>query len=157
MNVSRVAPIAAAALLTALPAGAAQYVYPLQGQGMARQASDEADCARLAAQQQGVDPASRGTYQPSGAPTGSAGDASATAPVLGAIPGNGLQGGAAGALGGGGPGQAGTATDALVHNAGGVAGRESPVGSASAARTSAPSGVEAARDACLKARGYSVH
>ena len=157
MNVSRVALIGAATMLIALPAVAAQYVYPLKGQGTAKQASDEADCAQQVAREQGVDPERRGAYQPSGAPTGTAGDTSARAPVLGALPGHGLQGGPAGALGGGGPGQAGTATDALVHNDGGVAGREGPTGGAGPARAGAPTGAEAARAACLTARGYSVH
>ena len=156
MKVSRAALIAVAGLLVALPANAAQFVYPLQGQGPAKQASDEVDCANLAAQQQGVDPA-RSRFQPDGAPIGMAGDTSASAPELGALGGNGLQGGAAGALGGGGPGQVGTATDALVHDAGGVAGSEGPTGGPGAANAAAPSGFDKARAACLIARGYSVH
>ena len=152
MKVARAALIAVAGLLVALPANAAQFVYPLQGQGPAKQSSDESDCSQLAAQQLGLDPTTRSTFHPDGAPTGTAGDASASVPI-----GTGLQGGPAGALGGGGPGRVGTATDALVHNAGGVAGREGSTAGRDVASAAAPSGFDKARAACLTARGYSVH
>ena len=148
--------LGAAALLLALPAYAAQYVYPLQGQDPGKQATDEADCSDWAANQAGIDREAGGRFTADAAPTGSAGDVSASVPVLGAIPGNGLQGGPAGALGGGGPGEAGSATDALVNNAGGVAGRDSVMG-AGTPGDAAPSGLDKARAACLTARGYSVH
>jgi hypothetical protein len=156
MKLARTALIAAAGLLVALPAGAAQYVYPLQGQDAAKQSSDEADCSSWAANQEGLDREAGASFLPDAAATGTAGDAVASVPSLGALPGNGLQGGAAGALGGGGPGEVGSATNALVNNAGGVAGREGAAGGA-AAPGSAPSGFDTARAACLTARGYSVH
>ena len=152
MQVSRTTLIAAAALLLAAPAQAAQFVYPLRGQSPATQDGDVADCAQIASQKSGFSPGPRETYLP---PATAAGDASGTRTDLGAI-GGGQQGGPAGALGGGGPGQAGAATDALVSDAGGAAAAENGVGGGSA-QSGSRAAYNAARAACLTQRGYSVH
>src|SRR5580693_8261048 len=100
MKTTCMALVAAVGLLASPFAEAAQYVYPIRGQDMATQASDEADCSTLARQQSGFDPST----SPSApfqafAPTGEASDTAAINLDLGAI-GNGGQGGPAGALGG---------------------------------------------------------
>jgi hypothetical protein len=160
-----------ASLLVAAPlANAAQYVYPIRGQDMAKQASDEADCSTLAKQQSGFDPStSPATAFQDFAPTGTASDTAATgAMVLGAI-GNGQQGGAAGALGGGGPGEVGSEVTAMTGAVGPSLGvvdeltgaPEPEVGALQPTvrkPQQAPGQAEynRARAACLSARGYSV-
>ncbi len=150
-------------------ADAAQYVYPIRGQDMARQANDEADCSSLARQQSGFDPST----SPSApfqafAPTGTASDTAATSMAFGADGGGG-QGGAAGALGGGGPGETGAAVTAMTGATGpslGVVdeltGAPSPdVGALQprvrkAQEASGQADYDRARAACLSGRGYSV-
>jgi hypothetical protein len=170
MKTARLALIGASFLLGAPFADAAQYVYPIRGQDMAKQASDEADCSTLARQQSGFDPST----SPSApfqafAPTGAATDTSTrSSMVLGAI-GSGGQGGPAGALGGGGPGEAGAAVTTMTGATGpslGVVdeltGAPPPEIDALQPRVrNSPQALgradyDQARAACLSGRGYSV-
>jgi hypothetical protein len=161
--------VGASLFLGAPLADAAQFVYPMRGQDMATQASDEADCATLARQQSGFDP----SKSPSApfqvfAPTGTASDTAATGMVLGAIGGGG-QGGAAGALGGGGPGEAGAAVTAVAGPTGPSLGVVDDLTGAPAPEVGAllpdvgkpqqapgQADYDRARAACLSGRGYSV-
>jgi hypothetical protein len=169
MKTTCMALVAAASFLTSPFADAAQYVYPLRGQDMARQAGDEADCSTLARQQSGFDP-STSTSMPfqAFAPTGTASDTVATSMVLGAIGGGG-QGGPAGALGGGGPGEAGAAVTAMTGAASPslgvvdeVTGAPEPDVVALQPRVRKPEQApgqaeyDRVRAACLTGRGYSV-
>jgi hypothetical protein len=159
-----------ASLFIAAPlAEAAQYVYPLHGQDMAKQADDEADCSTLAERQSGFDPSKASTAFEAYAPTGTASDTAATGGMaLGAI-GGGEQGGAAGALGGGGPGEVGSEVTAMTGATGpslGVVdeltGAPSPDVSAvqptvrRPQQTPGQAQYDQARAACLTGRGYSV-
>ena len=108
MKTACLALIGASVLLATAPAaGAAQYVYPLRGQDLAKQAGDEADCSTQARQQSGFDPKAAGGPFEAYAPTGTASDTVASGMPLTAV-GGGHPGGAAGALGGGGPGDVGS-------------------------------------------------
>ena len=169
MKTTCLAVIGAALFLGPPLADAAQYVYPIRGQDMAKQASDEADCSTLARQQSGFDPST----SPSApfqafAPTGTPSDTAATSMDLGAIGGGG-QGGPAGALGGGGPGEAGAAVTAMTGAIGPSLGVVDELTGAPAPDVDAlqprvrkpqqPSGqanYDRARAACLSGRGYSV-
>jgi hypothetical protein len=168
---------AAVGLLFSLPAHAAQYVYPSQGQDKARQASDEAECSAWAKQQTGFDPA-KAAAAGRGAPTGSATDTSALTSALGAIPGGGgmgvpgvggggLPGGIPGVGGGGIPGVGGMGGAAgMLGSVGGQSGGASQalgmvnqaIGKHPQQQQSSPglADYDRARAACLTGRGYSV-
>ncbi|HWF78267.1 MAG TPA: hypothetical protein VN694_13940 [Caulobacteraceae bacterium] len=167
MKTACLALLAATTLLTAPLADAAQYVYPLKGQDLAKQSGDEADCSTLARQQSGFDPSKSAQFE-AYAPTGTATDTVATGVSLGAIAG-GQQGGAAGALGGVGPGQVGSE----VTNMTGAVGPSLGVVDELTGAPSPDVGVlqpnvrrppqapgqaeyDHARAACLSDRGYSV-
>jgi hypothetical protein len=160
--------IGASLLLAAPLAQAAQFVYPIRGQDMARQAGDEADCSTLAKQQSGFDPPK--TALQDYAPVGTASDTAATGSMtLGSVGANGLQGGPAGALGGGGPGTVGSEVTAMTGSTGPSLGvLDDLTGAPEPATGTLQLGVrrpqlaagqadyEKDRAACLTARGYSV-
>jgi hypothetical protein len=142
---------AMAALALALPAGAAQVVYPAKGQSADQQKKDESACYSWATQQTGFDPAKP---PPAAAPA-------QPAPVTGS--GARARGAAAGAVIGGASG--GDAGQAAVAGAAVGASRqrrenrqvaESQNQAASQQQAAGQDAFYKARAACLEGRGYSV-
>ena len=169
MKTATLALICAGLFLAAPLAEAAQYVYPLRGQDIAKQANDEADCSTLARQQSGFDPSQTASapFQVF-APTGTPSDTSTVTTAYGAA-GNGQAGGPAGALGGA-PGQVGTTVTAMTGSVGPSLGVVDELTGAPAPdetalqpevrrpQTSSPgqADYDSERAACLSGRGYSV-
>jgi hypothetical protein len=163
MKAHRQIGLIALAALIATQAGAAQYVYPTQGQDKAKQAKDEADCAAWATQQTGFDPAKASTASSAGG-AGLSGTAAAAA--MGAIPGASNLAPAAAMLNGGGQaasvtnlGAAASSISGLGGQAGGASQALGMLGQASGQPKAAKPGqadYDQARAACLSGRGYSV-
>lgn len=136
-------------LSAAVPAQAAQAVYPAKGQSASKQASDESYCSNWAAKQSGFDPAK--PPPPTAVAKGATGSG---AGVKGAVVGGGI-----GAVSGG------NAAEGAV--AGAVAGRvikrnknrqeAKAINNANAQQVQAGyDAYERARGACLTGRGYTV-
>ena len=145
----RMALCAAFFLSAAIPAQAAQAVYPAKGQSAKKQATDESECSNWAVKQSGFDPAK--PPPPTAVAKGATGSG---AGVKGAVVGGGI-----GAISGGNAGEAAVA--------GAVAGRvvqrnrnrreAAAINNANSQQVQAGYGAyEQARGACLTGRGYSV-
>lgn len=149
------ATLAALVLSLAIPSwaqaqGQGQYVYPARGQGAARQASDETECASWARRKTGFDPAS--SAPPPVAPdtkvTGSGArvaGAAGGALIAGVAGGNAGTGALVGAVGGG------LTKRALAHR---EARRQNEA--IAQQRGAGQAAFDQARAACLTGRGYTV-
>jgi hypothetical protein len=140
--------VVAAALALPAQGGAAQYVYPLKGQGPKTQANDEHHCSQWARNQSGYDPYAPPPPTAVAAPvTGSGARARGAAggAIIGAVAGNAGAGAAAGAVAGGLHRRIRNQQNADTQNA----------ANADYVRHQ-QAAYNRARAACLEGRGYSV-
>jgi len=135
-------------------AGAQQFAYPAKGQSPDQQKKDEAECAKWATSQTGVDP-SKPTAAPAAAPPPTT--------ATGSTPGAGARGAARGAVVGevvGGDAGAGAAAGAVAARSQSRRQNNAQAQQAAAQQQTAQSSQNAtyakARAACLEGRGYTV-